>query len=69
MQNELTINLSDETYQSLMKLVGKQDASRVVEAALRPYLHLAGNRRASKINSPHLVDRSQIERFKVEVVD
>jgi hypothetical protein len=68
MQNELTINLNDETYQGLMKLVGKRDASRFVEAVLRPYILLAEKKRTFKINSPRLADPTQIEQFKVEIV-
>lgn len=69
MQKELTINLSDETYQGLMKLVGNQDASRFVEAILRPYVLLADKKKAFKINSPRLADPSQIDHFKVEIVN
>lgn len=38
MQRELTISLSDETYNSLMKLVGEQNASQFIELVLRPHI-------------------------------
>ncbi|GEM_PF-4669920 len=38
MQKELTISLSDETYQGLMKLVGEKNASQIIEAVLRPHV-------------------------------
>ena len=69
MQKELTIELSDETYVGLMKLVGKRDASRFVEAVLRPYVLLAEKKQRFKIHSPRLADPSQIDHFKVEIVN
>ena len=37
MQKELTISLSDETYQGLMNLVGEKNASQFIQSVLRPY--------------------------------
>lgn len=68
MQKELTISLSDETYQGLMKLVGEKNASQFIEAVLRPYILLAEENRTFKIHSPHLADPSQLDFFKVELV-
>ena len=69
MQRELTVNLSDETYNGLLKLVGKRNASRFVEAVLRPYILLAGNGRSFKVSSPRLADPTEIEKFRVEIVN
>jgi hypothetical protein len=69
MQRELTINISDETYNGLMDLVGKQNAGEFVEAILRPYILLACKSKTYKMLSPRLADSSQAERFKVEIVD
>ena len=69
MQKELTISLSDETYQGLMNLVGEKNASQFIEAVLRPYILLAEENRTFKILSPHLADRSQMDFLKVELVE
>ncbi len=68
MQKELTINLSDETYQNLMNLVGEKNASQFIESVLRPYILLAEKNRTFKIHSPHLADPSDIDFLKVELV-
>ena len=69
MRNELKIKLSDETYAGLMNLVGEKNASQFVESVLRPYVLSAERRQAFKIHSPHLADPSQIDYFKVEIVE
>ncbi|MBS1792261.1 MAG: addiction module antitoxin [Acidobacteria bacterium] len=68
MQKELTISLSDETYHSLMKLVGETNASQFIESVLRPYILLAEEDRTYKILSPHLADQTQAELVKPELV-
>ena len=80
MQKELTINLSDETYQGLMNLVGEKNASQFIEAVLRPHvsesneeyevkLPLNNGERKIYILSPHLADPSDAEILKVELVE
>jgi len=69
MQKELTISLSDETYQGLMNLVGEKNASQFIEAVLRPYILLAEENRTFKVLSPRLADRSQMDLLKVELVE
>ncbi len=69
MQKELTINISDETYQGLMQLVGEKNASQFIEAVLHPFILLASESRTFRIHSPRLADRSQIDRFKLEMVE
>ena len=80
MQKELTINLSDETYQGLMKLVGEKNASQFIESVLRPHvsesneeyevkLPLNNGERKIYILSPHLADPSDAETLKVELVE
>lgn len=82
MQKELTISLSDETYQGLMNLVGEKNASRFIEALLRPHvsqskkeeyevkLPLNNGQRKIFIRSPHLVNSADLdELLKVELVE
>lgn len=69
MQKELTISLSDETYQGLMNLVGEKNASQFIEAVLRPHVFLAEENRTFKILSPRLADRSQMDYLKVELIE
>lgn len=69
MQKELTISLSDETYNGLMNLVGEQNASQFIESVLHPYILLVETNKTFKIHSPRLVDRSQIDRFKMELIE
>ena len=38
MHREITISLSDETYQGLIKLVGKKNTSQFIESVLLPYI-------------------------------
>ena len=80
MQKELTISLSDETYQGLMNLVGEKNASQFIEAVLRPHvselkeeyevkLPLNNGERKIYILSPHLANPSDAEVLKVELVE
>jgi hypothetical protein len=80
MQKELTISLSDETYQGLIKLVGEKNASQFIEAVLRPHvsqtqeeyevkLPLNNGERKIYIRSPRLVNPSDAEIFKVQPVE
>lgn len=79
MQKELTINLSDETYRGLIELVGEKNASQFVEAVLQPYISkskeeysvevpLNKGKRKIYILSPHLVNPSDADLLKVEVI-
>lgn len=68
MQKELTINISNETYQGLMNLVGEQNAARFIESVLQPYIILAEKDRTFKVHSPRLADESQADLLKIEVV-
>ncbi len=52
-----------------MNLVGEKNASQFIESVLRPYILLAEQNRTFKILSPRLADRSQIDLFKVELVE
>lgn len=76
MQKELTINLSDETYQGLMKLVGEKNASQFIESVLRPHvsesneeyevkLPLNNGERKIYIRSPHLADAADADFFNL----
>jgi len=80
MQKELTISLSDETYQNLMKLVGEKNASQFIEAVLRPHvsqtpeefevkLPVKNGERKFFILSPHLANPSDADLLKVELVE
>jgi hypothetical protein len=69
MQKELTINLSDETYQGLMNLVGEKNASQFIESVLRPHVSESNGDRIFKILSPHLVNPADAERLKLEIVE
>lgn len=69
MQKELTINLSNETYQGLMNLVGEKKASQFIEAVLRPYIIIATKNQGFKIHSPRLVDRMLADNFKLEMIE
>lgn len=78
MQREITVTLSEETYKGLMELVGEQNASQFIEAALRPHifgeeyevkLPLNNGQKKIKIHSPHLVDRSSAEKLKIEMIE
>lgn len=68
MQKELTINISDETYQGLMNLVGEKNASQFIESVLRPVI-LAEENRTFKILSPRLADQSQANLLELEFVE
>lgn len=80
MQRELTISLSEETYNGLMNLVGEQNASQFIEAALHSCLKNAreeyavelprhDGKKVVRIHSPRVVDRSLAERLKVEIIE
>lgn len=80
MQRELTINLSDKTYDRLMKLVGEKNASQFIESVLRPHVSESmeefevkiprkNGDRIFKILSPHLVNPADAERLKLEIVE
>ena len=80
MQKELTISLSDETYQGLMNLVGEKNASQFIEAVLRPHvseskeeyevkLPFNNGERKVYIRSPRLVNPSVEEFLKVELIE
>ena len=80
MQKELTISLSDETYQGLMNLVGEKNASQFIEAVLRPHvaeskeehevkLPFNNGERKVYIRSPRLANPSVEEFLKVELVE
>jgi hypothetical protein len=80
MQKELTISLSDETYQGLMNLVGEKNASQFIEAVLRPHvsqtqeeyevkLPLNNGERKIYIRSPRLINPSDAKIFKVQLVE
>lgn len=69
MQRELTITLSEDIYTGLMELVGEQNASQFIEAALRPYILIGTKKQSIKIHSPRLVDRSQADLFKMELIE
>lgn len=78
MQKELTINLSEETYDGLMELAGAENASQFIEAALRPHifgeeyevkLQLNNGQRKIYLRSPRLVNRESADRLKVEIVE
>ena len=69
MKKELTINISDETYQGLINLVGEQNASRFIESVLRPYILPAEENRTFKILSPRLADQSQAELLELKFID
>ena len=79
MQKELTINISDETYENLMKLVGEKNASQFIESLLRPVVSeskeyevkipLNNGERKVYIRSPRLANPSDIEKLKVELIE
>ncbi len=79
MQKELIINLSDETYQGLMNLVGEKNASQFIESVLRPYISVSEEyvvklplhygQRTAYILSPRLANPSDIDKIKVELVE
>lgn len=79
MQKELTINISDEIYQGLMKLAGEKNASRFIESLLRSVVSeskeykveipLNDGKRKVFIRSPRLAKSSGIEKLKMELVE
>lgn len=78
MQKELTIKLSEETYNGLIELVGAENASQFIEAALRPHifgeeyevkLPLNNGQKKIYLRSPHLVNRELADRLRVEIVE
>ena len=78
MQKELTIKLSEETYKGLIELVGAENASQFIEAALRPHifgeeyevkLPLNNGQKKIYLRSPHLVNRELADRLRVEIVE
>ncbi len=78
MQNEVTINLSDETYELLMTRVGKKDVSRFIESVLISQMKNGSSEvydvklpenRKFKIHSPRFADRSLSEKFKMKIIE
>ncbi len=82
MQKELTINISDETYQGLMNLVGEKNASQFIESLLRPAVSKSkeekeyevklpphDKNKTFKIHSPRLADESQAELLELEFIE
>ena len=79
MQKELTINISDETYEGLMNMVGEKNASQFIESLLRPVVSeskeyevkipLNKGERKVYIRTPHLANPSDIEKLKVELIE
>ncbi len=78
MQKELTINISDETYQGLMNLVGEKNASQFIESVLRPYVSETEEYtvklpvhkgRKIYVRSPHLVNPLDIHKLTVELTE
>lgn len=79
MQKELTINISDETYQGLMNMVGEENASQFIESLLRPVVSeskeyevkipLNNGERKVFIRTPHLTNPSDIAKLKVELIE
>lgn len=78
MQKELTIKLSEETYQGLMKLAGEENASQFIEAALRSHifseeyevkLPLNNGQRKIYLRSPRLLNNKSADKLKVEILE
>ena len=78
MQRELTINLSDKTYERLMKLVGEKNASHCIETVLEPYtsepdedyevtLPLNNGERKIHLRSLRLKNRADIDKFRLDM--
>ena len=78
MPKELTINLSEETYNGLIELVGAENASQFIEAALRPHifkeeyevkLPLNDGQKKIYLRSPRLANRRLADRMTIEIVE
>ena len=80
MQRELTISLSEETYNGLMKLVGANNADQFIEAVLHSCLEnpleeyevklpLNNGRKIVYIRSPRLANHSSVDELKIEMIE
>lgn len=76
MQKELTISISDETYQGLMELVGEKNANQFIESVLRRHIFKSekdviklpplNDNRTYRVLSPRLADPEQTEFLEVK---